>query len=69
MGIIAFTAGDILKLHYEIMRLGLTGSGFDLFSGGQWAAVLDVVKDRAMEQGGVLCHHSDLSAQALLCDL
>jgi hypothetical protein len=49
--------------------LGAAGGGDHLGLGGVGAAVEDVVAHRAVQQRGVLRHHADVRAQAVLRDL
>src|SRR5262245_54456258 len=59
----------VAQLGDELVRVGLARRGLDLRVARFGAAVADVFRDRAVQEGGVLRHHADRRAQAFLRDL
>ena len=66
--VVAAPALPVLELEDELVRLRAPRRVLDLGVGRVGPAVADVVADRAVQQRGVLRHHRDLRAQALLRD-
>ncbi len=66
MGVVAAAAMPVFELDDEIVRLGALRGVARSGLGRIGPAVADVVADRAVQQRGVLRHHRDLAAQALL---
>ena len=67
MGIVALTALPVLQRHNKVMRLSLACCGLDLGVGCRWASVTDVGRNRAVQQGCILCDHRDVPTQGFLC--
>ena len=68
MRVVAGAAVPVLQAEDELLRLGPPRRVDDHRLGRVRPAVADVVADRAVQQRGVLRHHGDLRAQALLRD-
>ncbi len=66
MGVEAAPALPILQGLDELERMGLGGGGPHLLIRRGRPAVADVVGDGAVQQRGILGHHGDMGAQALL---
>src|SRR5262249_7275128 len=66
--LVAAPALPVLELDDELMRMRKLRGRQHLGLARAGAAVADVVEDRAVQQRGVLRHHRDLPAQALLRD-
>ena len=66
MGVVPGALPPVLEAGDEPVGLRLPCGVRDLLLGGERAAVADVVADRAVEERGVLRHHADRGAKALL---
>ena len=64
--LVAAPALPVLEIGDELVRMRQRGRRRDVRVAGGGPAVADVVADRAVQQRGVLRHHGNLRAQALL---
>ena len=64
-GIAAMTV-PVAKIGHEAVSMGHVGGDDHLVFAGLGPAVADVLQNRAVQQRGILGHHADLGAQALL---
>ena len=67
--VISAPAFPVLEVEDELLRMRELRRTLDLRVGRARASVADVVADRTVQQRGVLRHHRDLRAQALLRDV
>src|SRR6185436_19376774 len=67
--LISLSSSWVGEVGDEFIGMGAHRGADDLFGFRIRLAIANVVPDRAVEQGGVLGHHADLGAQALLGDL
>src|SRR5262252_4544373 len=66
---VALAALQVLKPSDELVGLRFFGGGDGRCIARPRPAVEDVVTDGAVQQGGVLCHHTDLRPEAVLGDV